>query len=598
MCGIALTVTPNGPSSAIDLDLLGHRGPDGRGTWRLPDGSIWMGSTRLSIQDLTSSGSQPMRDGLTGNVIVYNGEIYNHVALRREMAQESHQWVGTSDTETILGAYRVWGEGFIRRLNGMFSFAIYDARSGSLLVARDRLGIKPLFYMREGNSVRFASETRALLAGHGNPQLSPASLGAYLEWGACPEELLIDTRVNAFPAGNILRLSADGNLQFQEYWPQNELAKAAGRSISRPDARVVLRELLEAAVERHMLSDVPVAVLLSGGVDSSIITALASKTTEKAISTFTVRFDDKKFDESNIAELVARRYRTDHHVITLSENEVLPMIEEAVMKMDLPTVDGINTYVVSKKIAEHGFKVALSGLGGDELFGGYPSFVDVPRLRLISRVPKRARHVMNLFGHTGERIADIPASSNVMILARFRRRFWTDAMLKSFGFPSTPIVDSKLPDLPDDFARISWAEMTGYMRHMLLRDSDQMSMAVSLELRVPLLDNNVVEFVLGLPAAFKSSPTIPKGLLVEACIDLLPNEVYKRNKMGFGFPMDRWIRGPLRSFSEEGIRLLNMNDLVSRRESDKIYQRFLESKLHWTRVWSLVVLGWYLRSRM
>ena len=283
-----------------------------------------------------------------------------------------------------------------------------------------------------------------------------------------------------------------------------------------------IRSLLETAVEEHLLSDVPVASFLSGGIDSSIISALAAQKMERKLETFSVGFDLAEFDESAIALEVARRYGTKHEQIRLSEEEVIESVTEAVAHLDLPSVDAINTYIVSRAVARRGVKVALSGLGGDELFGGYPSFRDVPRLQLLARLPAWLRRIIG-----GERLADLPNDTDAVELAQWRRRFFTDRMLSAAGLPDERTPLAQPVELPDDFARISWAELTGYMRRMLLRDSDQMSMAVSLELRVPFLDHELVEYSLGLPAAEKRRYRGTKGLLVEACRDLLPPSVYR-----------------------------------------------------------------------
>jgi asparagine synthase (glutamine-hydrolysing) len=272
-------------------------------------------------------------------------------------------------------------------------------------------------------------------------------------------------------------------------------------------------------------------------------------------------------------------------------------VTEAVAKLDLPSVDAINTYIVARAVAAHGVKVALSGLGGDELFGGYPSFRDVPRLQLLATLPRFLRRIIGLAGNQGDRLADLPATGNAGQLARWRRRFLTDDSIRRAGLPlasdsfETPVA------LPDDFAQISWAELTGYMRRMLLRDADQMSMAVSLEMRVPFLNHELVEYVLGLPAAAKKRYPGVKGLLVEACRDLLPASVYDRPKAGFVLPMKHWMLGPLASFVEEGLRETVARQLLLETFVNEMRASFRRERLHWTRLWSIVVLGHYARRR-
>lgn len=597
MCGIAGRLVVDESAEPMNIGLLHHRGPDGQGEWRSPNRCVWMGSTRLAIQDLSSAGAQPMIDEETGNVIVFNGEIYNHLRLREELGTQVHGWTGTSDTETLLVAYRCWHERMVEKLSGMFAFAIYDATDGSLFIARCRFGIKTLYYVHDGSSFSFGSELKVLTDGS-SISTSGEAISAYLQWGACPEEILIDPRIKVFPAGHWLRLRADAIMDLQYYWPPFKFSSRAPTEKKFEDPVKQVRKLLDTSVEEHLLSDVPVAVFLSGGVDSSVITALAAQRLEGRLATFSVGFDEATLDESRVAEVVARRYKTDHTRIELEEDEVIELVKEAVSKFDLPSVDAINTYIVSKKVAERGIKVALSGLGGDELFGGYPSFTDVWKMKLLSRIPRSLRQLVWRFGRLGELVAELPPTKDVQILARWRRRFWTEAMLRRAGLPNVPFELNRNPDLDDDFNRISWAELTGYMRHMLLRDSDQMSMAVSLELRVPFLHHDLVEYVYGLPMHLKVGGGLSKRLLVESCKDLLPEVVFERKKMGFALPMDSWMRGPLAFFVEEGLQELQERRVMLEGLTDALREQFARGQLHWTRLWSLVVLGKYLANRV
>ena len=341
----------------------------------------------------------------------------------------------------------------------------------------------------------------------------------------------------------------------------------------------------------------PVASFLSGGIDSSVVTALAAQKLANKLQTYSVGFDLAEFDETAIAQEIAQRYGTDHHRIQLSEAEVIHSVTEAVSQLDLPSVDAINTYIVSRAVAERGVKVALSGLGGDELFGGYPSFRDVPRLQLVATLPRFLRRIVGLAGNLGDRLADLPATGDAGALALWRRRFLTDDLIRRAGLPLVAEPFESPVALPDEFAQISWAELSGYMRRMLLRDADQMSMAVSLEMRVPFLDHELVEYVLGLPAAVKKRYPGVKGLLVEACRDLLPPSVYERPKAGFVLPMKHWMLGPLGPFVEEGIRETVARKLLPQTFVDEITGAFRRERLHWTRLWSLVVLGHFAKRR-
>ena len=582
MCGIAAHFSFIGQATPLDLQLIAHRGPDATGDWLSGDGRCWLGNNRLAILDLSPAGAQPMSDPTTGNVIVVNGEIYNHRAIRAELGSGVN-WRGTSDTETLLHGYARWGHKLLDRLKGMFAFVIYDHARQELFVARDRLGIKPLYYTWDEAGIRFASETRVLVSPAST--VTPKSVAAYLRWGACPEDQLLFAGMRMVPTGYGMTISHTGKCDLWRYWPARKSFVSPAKSAPRK-----VRALLETAVEEHLLSDVPVASFLSGGIDSSIVTALAAQKLERKLHTFSVGFDVTGFDESAIALQVAQRFGTDHHRLQLSEEEVLESVTEAVAKLDLPSVDATNTYVVSRAVARQGVKVALSGLGGDELFGGYPSFRDVPSLKLLAKVPRALRKLVG-----GDRLADLPNDTRAGELAQWRRRFFTDQMLEKAGLPNEKTLLECPVELPDDFSRISWAELTGYMRQMLLRDSDQMSMAVSLELRVPFLDHELVEYSLGLPAVEKRRYGGTKGLLVEACRDLLPPAVYQRPKSGFALPMQTWMAGPLAAFVEDGLRETTAQRLLPEDFVADARVAFRNHRLHWTRLWSMVVLGHFVR---
>ena len=585
MCGIAVHFSANGRAAPLDLDLIQHRGPDSRGEWTSPDGRCWLGSTRLAIVDLSPTGAQPMIDPATRNVVAVNGEIYNHRAVREQLGPNV-AWRGTSDTETLLQGYARWGRGVLDRLKGMFAFAIYDAARNELFLARDRLGIKPLYYTSDADGFRAASEVKMLVAG--STAITAQSISGYLQWGACPEGELLYDNVQTLTAGYAATIDPQGQFSTWRYWPsQKAFVSPAEDVVPR------LRELIDKAVEEHLLSDVPVASFLSGGIDSSVVTALAAQKLANKLQTYSVGFDLAEFDETAIAQEIAERYGTEHHRIQLSEEEVIHSVTEAVAKLDLPSVDAINTYIVSRAVAARGVKVALSGLGGDELFGGYPSFRDVPRLQLIAILPRFLRRIVGLAGNLGDRLADLPSSGNAGELAIWRRRFFTDEMIRRADLPIASEPFESPVALPDDFAQTSWAELTGYMRRMLLRDADQMSMAVSLEMRVPFLDHELVEYVLGLPAAVKKRYPGVKGLLVEACRDLLPASVYQRPKSGFVLPMKPWMLGPLASFVENGLRETTSRQLLPQTFVDEMRDAFRRENLHWSRLWSIVVLGHY-----
>ena len=586
MCGIAASLGFLNDAKRLNLELLNHRGPDSSGEWQSHGKKIWFGHTRLSILDLSPAGHQPMVDPSTGNCIVFNGEIYNHLELRAELNVK--EWRGGSDTETLLVAYRFWGLSMIEKLRGMFAFLIYDSQKKQLVVARDRLGIKPLYYSKAGDEINFSSEIRLLL-NEKNRSITKESFSAYLQYGACPESSLLIDGIYSFPASHYAIVSDSGEFSLIEYWKK----KVVTLKQDTPSQNV--RRLLEDSVKEHLLSDVPVASFLSGGVDSSVITALAARASAKKIQTFSVGFKQKKYDETKIAQMVADRYGTNHIEIVLEDNEIIGCVQQSVEKMDLPSSDAINTFIVSHYVSKAGIKVALSGLGSDELFGGYKIFKEIPRLKYLNVFPDVFKRLFLFFGKTGQRLSEIPNGS-VEEIAFWRRRLWTNRMLLSLGLPLKNVNFDIHPEFEDNFSKVSWSELSGYMRHMLLRDSDQMSMANSLELRVPFLDHRLVSYVLGLPECEKNKFKFSKGLLIDAFKDLLPKEVYDRPKMGFELPMKEWMNGPLRDFTREGLDSVVEHSLLDQSGISSLMQDFERNKLHWNRIWSLVVAGHYIKK--
>jgi asparagine synthase (glutamine-hydrolysing) len=596
MCGIAGAFSFRSAAQPLDLDLIAHRGPDSRGDWTSPDGRVWLGMTRLAILDLSPTGNQPMIDAVSGNVIVYNGEMYNHQVVRSELHALGATFHGSSDTETILVAYRFWKEDMLRRLKGMFAFAIYDRDDKSIFLARDRFGIKPLYYFRDEDRIIFASEVRALIHGESFP-VTRESITAYLQWGCCPHSALLYPAIKEMPVASSLRVRADFKDEPVSYWSPSQKTNPARPAESRDAIVRKVRELLTASVHDHILSDVPVACFLSGGVDSSAITALAARELRRDLHTFSVGFEDARLDESKYARLIAANYQTDHREIRLSSDEVIETTKEAVLSMDLPSLDAINSYIVAKEVARNGFKVALAGVGGDELFGGYRHFRLVGRLKYFALMPRPIVHTLLRLRKARHFLSDIPPRADAGLFAQWWRRSWNASMLQDAGLNIRPIPLEPRPELEDDFAKTSWSELNHYMRDMLLRDSDQMAMAVSLEVRVPFLDHELVEFVLGLPAREKERPGMVKSLLVDSVRDLIPSEIYDRKKMGFELPMSEWMRGPLEAFTGEGLAQVTEHELFTPSQIRDLRKGFIAGKLKWQKLWALVVLGWYLKKQ-
>jgi asparagine synthase (glutamine-hydrolysing) len=533
-----------------------------------------------------------MKDEISGNVIVFNGEIYNHLALRQELQASGVNFRGHSDTETLLKGYYQWGNRVFSKLKGMFAVALYDHHKQALVIVRDRFGIKPLYYTKSQEGLYFASELRALRAlSQVIKKPKATAIASYLQTGSCPGSSILFPDIHELPPATLMSVDIATITTTQSSFWQAPVTQLA--STSPGDASITLRRLLEASVQEHLLADVPVASLLSGGIDSSIITALAAKYSSSQVATFSVGFAERDFDESPYARLISKKFHTNHTHIQLTEDEVLQDVVEAVGSMDLPSTDGINTYIVSKQVARAGYKVALSGLGADELFGGYSFFYDLPRLRYLAYVPDWLKTFVRKTGKGRHMLTGLPEKPDVADFTWWWRRCLGVNELQLLGLDAFKYPKSSISGEQDAFARISLTEIDGYLRHTLLRDSDCMSMAVSLELRVPFLDHEIVNFALSLRGNLKGTVNLPKSLLVKSCSDLLPPEIYTRRKMGFVLPMQRWMRGPLLPFCNEGLQHLVNSEVFSDIKLNTLSAQLRNANQEWPKLWALVVLGHY-----
>ena len=602
--------------------VLGHRGPDDQGQVLLHRGpvTIGLGHTRLAILDPSPAGHQPMVEPRTGNWISFNGEIYNYRDLRAQLGEPAQGWTSRSDTEVILQAYAREGRECLARLRGMFALAIWDSQRGELLLARDRLGIKPLYYYSGDGFFLFASELRALLVSGLVPRrLDAAGLRQYLAYQAVPAPRTLIDGIKSLPPGCWLTIRA-GELPSQgRYWDLLDDASLEAASASPTQARRRVGGLLREAVRLHLISDVPVAAFLSGGIDSSAIVGLMR---EMGVvpQTFTVTFAERRYDEASCARAVAEHYQTEHTEIHLDVQEMLDQVPSALTALDQPSGDAVNTYVVAQAVHQAGIKVALSGLGGDELFAGYPSFGRLERLSrplaLWGHVPRPARewagwvvHALGGSSAAANKAAAIlegdgSLASAFLPLREVLSELQRDALLEPDWLANVPDwTDPYFPLLATAFAShpdagvltcTSYAEARTYMHDVLLRDTDQMSMAHGLEVRVPLLDHELAEYVIGLPDALKATHGLPKRLLIESLNGLLPPNVVNRPKQGFVLPLDAWMRGPLHDFCRDrlGPGRLGGRGIFREKALAELWSAFLAGKpsATWSRVWLLVAL--------
>ncbi len=628
MCGIAgIVLRPGaGPVElrsrlAAMAAAMAHRGPDDDGVYVAPDGRSGLANRRLAIRDCSPAGHMPMGSLDSGTWISYNGECYNADELRAALEREGYRFRSASDTEVLLYAHLAWGEALLGRLCGMFAFAIHTAGTagapGGLLLARDRLGVKPLYYADTPTAFVFASELKTLLAsGLVGRTLDPAALAAYLLLGSVPSPLTIYRDIRSLEPGHALALNLDraGPPRLRCYW---NLPHAEHEPLDAVAAEERTRTLLRDAVRSHLVSDVPLGAFLSGGLDSSAVVALMREATSGPIRTCSVVFEEQGYSEGTYARAMAEAVGTEHYERVLTGPEVLGELERILWAMDQPTHDGVNTYFVAQTARQAGLTVALSGLGGDELFGGYPNtFEGVPRtlraMELAGRVPgagalagaavaalpvqQRWAKVAAGVGRPTSLASAYLVQRGLFAPAEVRALLGSDLWAAAQSFDPVRHIAERAGmggDEVEPFGWVSRAELGTYTLNQLLRDTDVMSMAHSLEVRVPLLDHRLVEGMLRLPTALKRrNGHGPKPLLAQAIGDLLPPLVReRRDKQGFTLPFKHWLRGPLVPRIDEWASA--SQGLLQPKAVQAARQRFEAGRLHWSRLWAIAALqGW------
>jgi asparagine synthase (glutamine-hydrolysing) len=593
---------------------------------------------RLAIIDLSEAGAQPMIDAASGCAITYNGEIYNFHELRRELESIGESFVSNSDTEVVLKGFARWGLDVVPRLRGIFAMAIWDPRSRSVHLVRDQMGIKPLYWTLVrggtlgGETLFFASELRSLLASQVVPRrLDPSGVASFLAQGFVVGPNTIVEGVKLLPSASILTVVSGGGsgesntISLKRYWQLP--AGAAGRTTEEE-----LREVLANTVRRQLVSDAPLGIFLSGGIDSSAVAALASETAPDAVHTFTIGFEEESLDESRYAAAVATVIRSRHTNVVLSEGDFLAQLPGAMTAIDQPTFDAINTYFVSRAARNSGMTVALAGTGGDELFGGYRSFVELPKMmrgtswlpgrRLAGAIRSTARMSGGMFWNTLQRappqtrwgkLADVArAAGDLLALyqvsysiftAETQERLASSAVrnaqaAQTLGLPAAVADDWRDRVRGQEMLHaISQLELSSFIGERLLRDTDAASMAVALEVRVPLLDHVLCETVAGLDPGLRFSPVLKKLALRRAALGKLDPSLFDRPKSGFVLPIAGWTKKGLRT---ELDGLFSDTELIGRVGLDAatvqtLWSSYTSGKrgLHWSRVWSIyVLLAW------
>ena len=622
MCGIAGLVTPTLDREKREqvvrrmVARQHHRGPDDTGMISSHDATF--GMCRLAIID-PANGHQPMQSADGRFSLIFNGAIYNYRALQTELAAKGHVFRTNCDTEVLLAAFTEYGAGCLPRLRGMFAFAIWDAQEKTLFATRDPLGIKPLYYARlPGQGIIFASELNALLAsGLLEREIDPVSVGEYLAWFSVPAPRTIYRGIANLPPGHGLSLDANGRLKTSQWWQLPAPTRTVDVASNYPDFVRGLRGQLEDSIRAHRVADVPVGAFLSGGMDSTAVVGLMATTGAQKLKTFSLIFDDADFSEQQSAQIASQAFGTEHHEFLLTGARVAADLPAILNSFDRPTGDGINTYYASLIAHQGGVKVALSGLGGDELFGTYPSFRDLPRLAaiipwwrrlpaglragiiefLLSRPTARSRKLADFLRHARDlhELASLqrrvlPESTRLALLAPEARR-----LAQRLG-PNHPLLENFAFELigADDFQIISAWELRTYMTDVLLHDSDVFSMAHSLELRVPFVDRVLLEWLWPQPANFKYHPRRPKQALADAVADLVPASIRNRPKQGFALPFGRWMRAELHPFLDHTFSATSLAGCpwLNADATAQVWQNFRHGgdPRDWSRVWTLAVL--------
>ncbi|HET7536739.1 MAG TPA: asparagine synthase (glutamine-hydrolyzing) [Candidatus Didemnitutus sp.] len=621
MCGIAGIVAPAIEPAAREtalapmLDRQLHRGPDDLG--RFSDGPATLGMRRLAIID-PANGRQPMQTADGRFTLVFNGAIYNYRELQAELRAAGENFRTNCDTEVLLVLFARHGPACLSRLRGMFAFAVWDAHQRTLFAARDALGIKPLYYARlAAGGMVFASELNALFAsGLVSRAIDATSVGEYLAWFSVPAPRTIYEGVTNLPPGHSLTVEGDGRVTTGTWW-RLPTARATGAATNYSDFVHGLRAQLEDSIRAHRVADVPVGAFLSGGLDSTAIAGLMTRTGATRLKTFSVVFEEKEYSEQSSARLAAQALGTEHHEELLTGSRLAADLPRILASYDQPTGDGINTYYASLAARTGGVTVALSGLGGDELFGGYPSFRDLPRLNRI--LPAWRSLPRSLRNFVLDRLRASPAARQQKLadflthardlhdLGSLQRRVLSESARLALLNPDArraalrlgpqhPLLDDFVAELAgaDDFQIISAGELRTYMTDVLLRDSDVFSMAHSLELRVPFVDVPLLSWLWPQRADLKHRTGSTKRALADATADIVPAEIRQRAKQGFTLPYAKWMRAELRPFLDETFStasLANCPWLDAAAVQEK-WRTFLggNDPRSWSRVWTVAML--------
>ena len=590
MCRIAGIINPSLTVSETEqiteemCTLQKHGGPDDGGVFTMAEHHLALGNRRLSLLDLSASGHQPMHYG-DRYTVTYNGELYNFKTLKEELQAAGMHFNNNTDTEVILAAFAAWNTESFSRLNGMFAFALWDNTEKALYLVRDAAGIKPLYWSTHTGGIVFASEIRAFAPVPYLQQTNDDAEIFQLAYGYIPEPVTTLAHVKPLPKGCYLKYdtkTSDCSLVSFSFFSYSSTIRDG------EEARKITRDATSDAVKRQMVADAQVGVFLSGGIDSAIIAKLAGSGRDH-IHTLSIWFGEEKYSEKKYQDLLAKKLNSRHHSILVEEKDFHRHFPEILRAMDMPSCDGINTWFISKYAAEAGLKAVLSGIGADELFGGYPSFRRMQAASMLQRLPKLSFQLAEKAGSKKLNRLSYLRMDGIRGLYLFLRGHFTPAQIAAQTGAYESQVWQVLNDVPASPAlaglgagnTAGWMEFNLYMQDQLLRDADVMSMAHGLEIRVPFLDNEVINAVFSISEKIKFRGAYPKELLVSAFKKMLPEEIWQRPKMGFSFPFAEWLR------NSEYVRDLEGS---ANRHTRKACRDFMQGRLHWSRIMSLIVL--------
>ena len=591
MCRIAGILNKNISINSLELmvqsmcNCLIHGGPDDGGVFSSPTENLVLGNRRLALQDLSNAGHQPMHFG-NRYTITYNGELYNFLTLKEDLISKGYQFLNNTDTEVILAAFAEWNTQAFSRFNGMYAFALWDDLEKELFLVRDPSGMKPLYYSTFSNGLCFASEIRALKT---IPFLNDENENwpvYYMAYGHIPEPVTTLKNVKPLNKGCFLKYNyKTGQTSFQSF-KHYSFAPEFG---NRTDVVKSLKNLISNSVNRHLISDAPIGVFLSGGLDSSILTTVASSLDKENLNTLSLYFNEEKFSEKQYQDLLLNKINCHSFQHLLTEDEFLKNFPAIINDMDMPSCDGINTWFISKFAKSQGLKAVLSGVGGDELFGGYPSFSRMKFAGLMQKFPDFAlRSGRRSPKKQLNRISYLSLDGIKGIYLLLRGHFDPIEIAKELQATEKEIWNI-LNDLPvfNDIDGLgfgnqaSWMEFNLYMQNQLLRDSDVMGMAHGVEIRLPFLDDELIKYTFGIESEVKFSGNYKKQLLIDSYLDVIPSEIYTRPKMGFSFPFAEWLGNS--EFVKDQIS--GGNEITQ-----KNFQKFKEGNLHWSQLLLLLHL--------